>query len=221
MPNPKLHLLFLIIFFAWNDAKAQTYYEPEGSFSIDLGIPAKGKNQSFGRVMEGLFNGGMTYQYNLFKGITLGGGLKYSFFVLNPFALNNVPWNGALHIPAAYLKLGYEKFTTERISFSGSVRMGYSAIIAVHGNDSCEVGMDRQLTEGAFFVEPQFELALLTEKTGSDAFSLFLGYSFYLNEFGPRYLCMESFPGLIEEDYQGITRFFSFGFGYRYYMGRK
>jgi len=221
MFNPKLHILLCALLFSSADASAQTYFQPEGSFSIDVGIPAKGKNHSFGNVMEGLFNGGMTFQYNIFGGITVGGGLKYSFFVMNPFALNNVQWNGVLHIPAAHIKIGYEKFTTDRISFSGSVRMGYSAIACVHGNDSIEVGLDRQLTEFAFFMEPQFEIALLTEKTSSDAFSLVLGYSFYFNEFGPRYLGMNSFPGLYAEDYAGITRFFSFGFGYRYYMGRK
>ena len=171
--------------------------------------------------MEGLFNGGVTYQYNVFGGLTLGGGLKYSFFTLNPFALNNVQWNGVLHIPAAYVKVGYEKFTTERISFNGSVRVGYSGIFSVHGNDSCAVGTKKNLVEPALFVEPQFELVLLTDKNSSDGFSLVLGYDFYFNEFGPRYLCMEKFPGLYPEDYQGITRFFSFGFGYRYYMGRK
>ncbi len=79
----------------------------------------------------------------------------------------------------------------------------------------------KDLFEMAFFIEPQFELVLLTDKVSSDGFSLVLGYPFYFNEFGPRYLCMEKFPGYAAEEYEGITRFFSFGFGYRYYFGRK
>ena len=140
MINSKNHILFLLVFFSILTVNAQNVFEPKGSFAVDVGIPAKGKNSSFGRVFEGLFNGGMTYQYNVFAGITIGAGLKYSFFTLNPFALNNVQWNGVLHIPAAYMKVGYEKFTTERISMSASVRFGYSAIVSIHGNDSCGVG---------------------------------------------------------------------------------
>ena len=221
MLNPKQYTAILILGWLPQVIYAQDYFEPKGSFSVDLGIPAKGQNSSFSRVMEGLFNGGMTYQYNIVGGLTAGVGLKYSYFTINPFALNNVQWGGGLHVPAGYLKLGYERFTTERISFNGSVRFGYSVLMSVHGNDSCAVGTERNLAQPAFFAEPQFEIVLLTDKVSSDGFSLVLGYAFYFDEFGPQYLCMEKFPGLYAEDYEGITRFFSFGFGYRYYMGRK
>ena len=213
--------LILVFVLCFKLAEAQTYYEPKFSFSVDLGIPAKAKNESFGRVFEGLFNGGITMQYNIFGGITAGAGLKYSFFTLNPFSLNNVQWGASMHMPAAYLKLGYERFTTDRVSFNISARAGYASLFAVHSNDSCDVGLEKNTMEMAFFVEPQFELVLLTDKVSSDGFSLVLGYPFYFNEFGPRYLCMEKFPGYAAEEYVGITSFFSFGFGYRYYFGRK
>lgn len=202
-------------------ASSQSYFEPKMSFSVDLGIPAKGHNESFSRIMEGLFNGGVTMQYNFFGGLTAGAGVKYSFFTMNPFALNNVNWGGSMHFPAGYLKLGYERFTTDRVSFNISARAGYAAIFAIHGNDSCTATVEPEKFEMSFFVEPQFELILLTDKVSADGFSLVLGYPFYFNEFGPRYLCMDKFPGLYEADNAGITRFFSFGFGYRYYFGRK
>src|SRR5687767_1374476 len=91
--NP--HMMKLVCFgflFLAGTAFSQDYFEPKGSFSVDLGIPAKGHNSSFSRVMEGLFNGGVTMQYNVVGGLTVGAGLKYSFFTVNPFALNNVPW---------------------------------------------------------------------------------------------------------------------------------
>jgi len=212
-----LSALLLISF----KSDAQSYFEPKLSFSVDLGIPAKGHNESFSRIMEGLFNGGVAMQYNVFGGLTVGAGLKYSFFTMNPFALNNVQWGGSMHFPAAFLKLGYERFTTERASFNFSVRAGYAAIFSVNGNDSCTALIEPEKFEMAFFVEPQFELVLLTDKVSANGFSLVLGYPFYFNEFGPRYLCLDKFPGLYDEDNTGITRFFSFGFGYRYYFGRK
>lgn len=214
------HILFIFcIAFGSMTLSQEKTFKPEGSLSVDIGIPTKGKNYSFGRVMEGLFNGGIGYQYNIVGGLSLGVGAKYSFFKINSFALNNADWGGGLHFPAAYFKLGYERFTTERISFNASLRMGYTYMISA--NDSCKRVMGKPHTEEAFFLEPQIEIVLLTGKTEPDGFSLMLGYNFYFEEFGPRFLCMEKFPGLVEEDYKGITRFLSIGFGYRYYMGRK
>lgn len=201
--------------------KSQDFYEPKLSFSVDMGIPAKGHNLAFSKVMEGLFNGGAALQYNIVGGLSVGAGVKYSFFTLNPFALNNVQWNGTMHFPAGFIKIGYEKFTTNRSSLNASVRMGVSSIFAIHGNDSGKVNYTYPNFETAFFIEPQLELVLLTEKSSSNGFSLVLGYPFYFNEFGPRYLSMDKFPGQYPEDSEGITRFFSFGFGYRYYFGRK
>lgn len=212
---------FVVLTFVVNQSIGQNYYDPKLSFSTDLGIPARAQNGSFQRVMEGLFNGGVTLQYNFFKGITAGLGVKYSYFTVSPFALNNSNWSGGFHMPSGYAKVGYERFTTERISFNISARMGYAVLFAHHGNDSVATGLERNPVESCFFIEPQFEMVLLTEKISSDGFSLVLGYPFYFNEFGPRYLGLEKFPNLIAEDYVGITRFFSFGFGYRYYFGRK
>jgi len=211
-------LVFFMTFYPAGFSQ-ETNFKPEGSFSIDLGIPANGKNPSFGRVMEGLFNGGVGYQYNIFGGLTIGGGLKYSYFIINSFAISNADWGGGLHMPAASFKIAYERFTTDRISLNASIRLGYAYIIS--SNDSCRQVIGKPHTVSAFFMEPQLEIVLLTAKTSPDGFSLVIGYPMYFTDFGPAYLCMNSFPALIDEDYVGITRFLSIGFGYRYYLGRK
>ena len=204
-----------------SNAMTQTnkVFEPKGSLTADVGIPAQGKNASFGRVMNGLFNGGVGYQYNIFKGLTVGIGVKYSYFIINTFALNNANWRGGLHMPSAYGKIGYEKFITERFSINTSVRMGYTMMVSA--NDSCKKAMGGPYTEGAFFAEPQIELLFTAEKESPHGFSLVVGYVFNTAQFGPQYLCMDAIPNLFPEDYVGITRFLSIGFGYRYYMGRK
>lgn len=219
-PNKSIVILSFVLLFAGLQVQAQEKaYEPKGSFSVDVGIPALGQNYSFKRIMEGLFNGGVTYQYNLFKGITVGAGAKYSFFDMNTFALNNADWRGGLHMPAGYLRLAYEKFTTERVSLSAGMKIGYSYMISA--NDSCKTAMGKPYTYGTFFMEPQIEALMLTGKSDAGGFSFVLGYNFYFADFGPEYLCMDEFPNLSEEDYKGITRFLSIGFGYRYYFGRK
>jgi hypothetical protein len=89
-------------------------------------------------------------------------------------------------------------------------------------NDSCKVQNDggMHLAE-SFFVEPQVEMVMLTDKVSEHGFSMVLGYSFYFHEFGPDDLCGATVSAIVPENYEGITRYFSIGFGYRYYMGRR
>ena len=222
MKNSYLNSAFLvlIILFGSAVARAQGFsYEPKGSFSVDIGIPTKEKNVSFNRVLEGLFNGGVAYQYNISKGFTIGLGAKYSFFINDRFALDNSVGRGGLHIPSVFLKMGYEKFATDRFSYSFSIRGGYSSLISV--NDSSKTALGKPFSENTFFTEPQLELLMTTEKNNPNAFSLMLGYAIYFVEYRPEYLSRNKFKTLNTEDSEGVTRFFSFGFGYRYYFGMK
>jgi len=191
--------------------------EPKGSLTVDIGIPTNERNKAFDNVLEGLFNGGIGYQHNLHKGFTIGGGVKYSFFVNNRFALNQTAGPGAMHIPAVYAKIGYEKFTTDRFSFNFGVRGGYSSMIMV--NDSNTVYIGGPYTKEAFFVEPQLELLMTSEKGEPNGFSLVFGYAFYFSEFNPKFISRDTFLGLLPEDHTGLTRFFSLGFGFRHYFG--
>jgi len=191
--------------------------EPKGSLTVDIGIPTNEQNRAFDNVLEGLFNGGVGYQYNLYKGLTVGGGLKYSFFINDRFALNQTIGTGAMHIPAVYAKVGYEKFTTDRFSFNFGVRGGYSSMIMV--NDSNSVHIGGAYFKESFFVEPQMELLLTSDKGEPNGFSLVLGYAVYFSEFNPEFISRDSFQGLLPEDNIGFTRFFSLGFGFRHYFG--
>lgn len=216
----KSSLIFsLFICFVFNAHSQSKVFSPKGSFSLDMGVPAKPQNPAFEHTMEGLLNAGIDFRYNVFKGITVGAGLKYTFFTLNSFAFPNTAISGGMQSPGAYIILGYEKFTTERISFTASVRGGYSLLM--NFNDSCRVNLGKQHISESFFVEPQVEMIMLTSKVSEHAFSMVLGYSFYFHEFTNEDLCMKKIPSILDEDYEGITRYFSIGFGYRYYLGRR
>ncbi len=214
-----LYLFICSFFFVSNTHSQTSTFSPTGSFSLDLGVPAKPQNPAFEHTMEGLLNAGFDFRYNAFKGLTVGLGLKYTFFTLNSFAFSNTAISGGMQSPGAYAFLGYEKFTTERISFTGSIRGGYSFLM--NFNDSCKVNHGGQHISESLFVEPQVEMVMLTDKVSEHGFSMVLGYSFYFHEFSNEDLCMKDISTLFEEDYQGITRYFSIGFGYRYYMGRR
>jgi len=217
--NPKILILFIVLLFSFVSHSQTKTFSPKGSFSVDIGVPAKPHNKAFERTMEGLLNGGIDYRYNAFKGLTIGAGLKYSLFTLNSFAFTNTAISGGYQMPGAYLIVGYEKFTTERVSFTGSIRGGYSFLMSF--NDSCSVKPNASHISETFFLEPQVEVTMFTEKASEHAFSFVIGYDFYFHEFKSEDVCMSEIGTLLPESYDGITRYLSIGFGYRYYMGRK
>ena len=216
----RLILIFILILTQNKNGFSQGLsFEPKGSFSVDIGIPIKEKNEAFKTILEGLFDGGITYQYNVFEGLTIGVGTKYSFFTNDRFALSSSVGKGGLHIPSLFLKVGYEQFTTDRFSYTLSLRGGYSTMISV--NDSSKVVLGKPFIESTFFVQPQIELLMTTDKNDPNAVSMLLGYSIYFSEYRPEFLSRSVFYELSPKDIKGFTRFFTFGFGYRYYFGLK
>jgi hypothetical protein len=215
----KALLTLLLTFVLHTVAPAQSKeFVPKGSFGFDMTVPTRAQNPALQRIMQGLYNGGVDYQYNFFKGIKAGVGLKYSFFTLNSFAFNNADISGSYHMPGAYVRLGYEKFTNDRVSLSASVRSGYSFLLSV--NDSCRAVNGGPHVEQSLFVEPEVEILVLLDEVSPHAFSFVVSYSIYFDEFEVKELCMQDVPNVLPEDFSGITRFLSIGFGYRYYFGR-
>ena len=214
--NNFLKSVFIYIFWLTSVNVNGQHFEPKGVIAVDISIPTNERNVAFERTMEGLFHGGIGYQHSVWKGFAVGAGVNYSFFKANQFSLKQTIGRGGLHLPGVHLKLGYEKFTTDRFSFYGGVRGGLASAIVV--NDSCKLNTGKSFQALSPFLELQFEITVLTEQNSPDGFNINLGYSFYFNEYNASYLCRHQLPGIIDEDTNGILRFLSFGFGYRFYF---
>ncbi len=211
-------LIFGIFWLSTNFLFAQSL-TPKGSLYVDVTIPTNERNRAFEQTMEGLFHGSIGYQRNVYKGLTIGAGVNYTYFTMNRFAFNSTIGTGGAHLPAVHLKLGYEKFTTDRVSLYGGLKVGYGDFIAM--SDSCLLnGGNGRTQHPSLFIAPQIEVNFLTELGSSDAFNAIIGYSIYFQEYNASYLCRESFPGFIPEYSQGLLRFLNFGFGYKYYFAK-
>lgn len=219
-PKRLLTLLILLFLFVFNNSYSQVNsFQPKGSFTTNIGIPTNEKNEAFNAVMEGLFKGGIGYQYNVYKGLTVGGGARYSFFINNQFALNKTAGKGCIHVPAIYFKLGYERFLSDRFSFNIGMNAGYADFLAI--SDSTKVTLGKAYQESAFFIQPEVELLMTTKNNSPNAFSLMLGYDYYFTQFNSDFLGRENFDGLPLEASTGLISFFNFAIGYRYYFGVK
>lgn len=192
--------------------------QSKSSFKIDLCLPNTVANYAFNRIHNGLADVSMYYQYNVFNGLTVGGGLRYAYFMIDQFSVSN-PISGGLHMPSAFLKVGYEKFTTDRFAYEWSLNSGYT--YAVSSNDSTKAILGEPFIDQDVFIQPKLGLYLIADQ--SAAFSLILSYTWFLNNFRPEYHAQDGFSGtgMKPSDWAGVTQFFSVGFGYSHYFGRK
>ncbi|MFK8037628.1 MAG: hypothetical protein AB8B74_05010 [Crocinitomicaceae bacterium] len=190
---------------------------PKGSLFVDVTIPTNERNRAFDRTMEGLFHGGIGYQYNVFKGLTVGAGASYSFFVTNRVEFNSTIGTGGTHLAGGHVRLGFERFTTDRVSIYSGVKAGFANIIVF--SDSNTVKLNGPFQVGSFFLSPQIEVNVLTETGSPSAFSFIVGYSWYFKEYNASFMSRQFFPGYIDELSQGYIRFLNLGFGYKHYFG--
>jgi len=216
MINFQKILLVIIVLYS-GQLKSQVV-NLKGSFFCDVTIPTNERNKAFNQTMEGLFNGAIGYQHNVFRGLTIGAGAKYSYFVSDRVAFSGAIGTGGTHIPGGFLKIGYEKYTTDRVSLYGGVKVGYANVMVV--NDSCSALLGGPFQKGSLFIEPQIEINILTELGSPSAFNMIVSYAINFQEYTPDYLCRSNIPGLVDSFSVGYIRYLSIGFGFKHYFGK-
>ncbi|RFC53726.1 hypothetical protein [Brumimicrobium aurantiacum] len=209
----KLILLFTVLNIAIV-ANAQIDFSPKNSFKVEIGLPNNASNYAFRQLMQGLVVITPSYQHTFDNTLTIGAGLRYSFFNVNEFK-NNIDMTGGVHIAGAFAKIGQEKFYGN-FGVDYGVRVGYASnVFATNTNDEANGGP--RTSEGVF-VEPTLGLSLMAnEKT---SFRLALGFAVHDFKFTPEDVSVESFSGISNDQLKNNTSYFTIGFGYSYYFGK-
>lgn len=200
------------------DDAVYTRINPKHSLTLELGLPIGLSNKGFKGFMQGMVNFSPYYHYNFKNNFSFGVGANYNFFwinhVLSPDK-NNV---GAIHSLGAFLEIGYEKFYTDRVGTDFSIKTGYSQLNFYSVNNRA-LGLGTP-TKNITFVEPTFSLVITADEFSS--FRWNVGYTFQNYTFNPIDL---GFSNDVKEyssvDYQKMTKFFTFGFGYSYYFKQR
>lgn len=193
----------------------QEIVQPKASFGAEIGLPSQQGNPAFRDIMQGLLTVSPTFQYTLDNGLAAGAGLRYSFFTINEFKIPN-KLAGGMHMAGAFVKIGHEKFHSAFGTDFG-LRVGYNKIFSV--NEECTKLYGRAHSFDAAFVEPHIGLALMADEKSS--FRLSLSYVFQGFNFNESHLCLDDLSAYNDEQLSKITHYFTIGFGYSYYFGRK
>ena len=206
---------FILIFFfslVVSSINAQAI-NPDDSFTFELGLPNATNNKAYRSIMQGLVCISPTYQYALKNGISFGIGLHYSYFAINEFKVQPKIFGG-IHSAAAFLKLGYEKFWTERFGTETGCKIGYLNSFSI--SDSI---LNHIKTE-ATFIEPFISLIATSSVNSSYRFTI--GFHFYGYRFTPETIgILDSNLGYSNADFSKIASAFTISFGYTFYFNGK
>ena len=206
---------FILIFFfslVVSSINAQAI-NPDDSFTFELGLPNATNNKAYRSIMQGLVCISPTYQYALKNVISFGIGLHYSYFAINEFKVQPKIFGG-IHSAAAFLKLGYEKFWTERFGTETGCKIGYLNSFSI--SDS----IINHIKTEATFIEPFISLIATSSVNSSYRFTI--GFPFYGYRFTPETIgILDSNLGYSNADFSKIASAFTISFGYTFYFNGK
>lgn len=202
---------FLSISFVFSQA-----IDPDDSFTIELGLPNSFVNKPFMSIMQGLVAVSPMYQYTLNNHLSFGVGLHYTYFAVNEFRVPSKVYGG-MHTVAGFLKLGHEKFWTDKFGTDFGVKFGYGQTI---------ISTDALKEDGIFYkrlnapyLEPIIGLILASDV--ASAFRFTVGYAFYGFSYRPWLIGVDSNLGYSDKELKKLSSFLTVGFGYTHYFNGK
>jgi hypothetical protein len=203
-----------VLFIGAPQVNAQ-FVEPKHTFNVELGLPNGVSNEAFESMMQGLISAAPYYQFDFANHLTIGAGMRYSYFTVNEFRVP-LPVNGGVHSVGGFLKLGWQKFHSEIFATDISVKLGYmQQYFKTDRNDS--LGLN-PLKVNCFYIEPSFGLILMADEQNSYRFFASYGWSGF--GFEPSMLGLESWGGIDPAESKKLTGALIIGFGYTHYFKR-
>lgn len=207
--------VILVIFLTFIQGVDAQKVEPKFTYTIELGLPNAMVNRAYKDIMQGLGSFTTYGQYSFPFHLNVGAGARYSFFTVNEFSVPDEV-SGQIHSAHGFVKIGYDKFHTERFATDFSVRIGYGQnIINTDLNKDSGVGL---VKINSSMIEPNVGFILTVDQWNS--FRMHLGYNIMGYGFSPQLLGLTSNEGWDPADYNKLTQSFVIGFGYTYYFNK-
>ncbi len=207
-------VLTILVFIITAQANAQKI-EPKFTYNLELGLPNAAVNEPYKDIMQGLVSLAMFGQYSFPFHMNVAAGARYSLFTVNEFSVPDELF-GRIHSVGGFVKIGYDKFHTERFATDFGIKIGYGQnIIDTDLNKEAGIG---KVGVNSSFVEPGVGLILSVDQWNS--FRLHLGYNIMGYGFKPQLLGLTSDETWDPDDYNKLTQAFVIGFGYTYYFNK-
>ena len=188
--------------------------KPHHSISLEVGLPVAVRNKNFNGYMQGIVNISPYYHYSFRNLMTTGIGFNYNYFWINHVLTNDSKNLGGIQSFGGFVRIGYEKFHTDRYGVDLNVKIGQSTLIFDTDNNR---KLSKLPTMNVFSVEPSIGFVVTADDQSS--YRWVVSYTAQKYDFKPTLL------GFIPDNSTSInntfTQFLTVGFGYTYYIKQR
>lgn len=217
----KVYLYFLLLCFGISFAQeVEKTPEPLPRFSIrvNCGIPNSVSSKAFRTTFSAVISGEASVNCKLFSNFFVGIGYSYTYYQAQKY-FRDLNVNTNMQSQNGYLKIGYDKFFSEKGFTTVSLNAGYNFNQyqgTRYKHDSLVSTIPTQFTSS--FVEPQFGVYFVVDP--NVAIGGHIGYNYNFTQFNPAVGGMNQWL-----DYSRISNKWNMssiiiGFGFYYGIGK-
>ncbi|MBA3682776.1 MAG: hypothetical protein H0W73_16675 [Bacteroidetes bacterium] len=215
-------LLFSLIGRAQKEGQENAFFTIRGN----IGIPRVIGSQMYRTCFAGLYEGNLSLNLRLFNNFFVGVGYQNSQFQNNKFLKfayfnTSIPYNTRLQMHSPFIKLGYDKFFSDK----GYVTFALNSGIML--NNYFNVNADTSLSNRPYviqdfsapYVQPEFAVNFQVDKLLS--FSLMLNYTTLFYKFDPKAPRFNHFREVKDTRNRYFMNWFNIGFGFNVLLNKK
>ncbi len=218
----KLYLYLLLLVCSYAIAQeTEKAPEPLPRFSIrvNCGIPNSVSSSAFRNTFSAVVTGEGTVNCRIFSNFFIGVGYSYTYYQAQKY-FRDLTVNTNMQSQNGYIKIGYDKFFSEKGFTTVSLNAGYNYNEykgIVYKADSLIAKTPTQFTSS--FVEPQFGVYFIVDP--NVAIGGHIGYNYNFTQFKPNVGGMDKWL-----DYSRVSNKWNMssiiiGFGFYYGIGKK
>lgn len=192
----------------------------------NIGIPKPISSKMYRTSFTGLYEANLSVNLRLFDNFYIGIGYQNSHFQNNKFLKQqlfnaSVPYNTRLMGHGAFIKLGYDKFFSEKAYFSYALNSGMMLCNYMNVNaDTTNANRPYPAIKfSAPYVQPELSVNLLVE--GNMSFSFLLSYTTLFYRFDARAPRFNQFGEIRNASNKYVMGWINFGVGFTVLINQK
>lgn len=221
--------LLLVLFSVINTfCFSQKIDKQNARFTIrgNVGIPRTINSKMFRTAFNGVFEANLSFNARVFNNFYVGLGYQISHFQNNKFLQfqyfnNSIPYNTRITGNAGFLKLGFDKF------FSDKGYMSYSINSGIMQCNYSNVNLDTNINNKPYgkqvfitpYVQPEVSVNFLVENNLS--FSIMLSYTTLFTKFDPKAPRFNQFEEVSKANNSHFMSWINIGFGFNILINNK
>ena len=171
----------------------------------DFKLPTTLGNEAFRKVINGIMDSDLEYNYRLTNNLRFGIGAKYSLWDIDVNAFPSTKVNGKIQNVNPFISVGMVFPQDQQFYIETEMKFGYNLM-------ETSSNIYNSYKQTAINFEPKVGFYLQT--TDLLAFGLTVNYNYIATNFSPANLNLNSFPTVSAGGSDGNMQYFSIGFGF-------